>query len=103
MTEDVLIGAALFAVVGVSMKYQLNKRECVIPDASVGKATNKVVSSSTIDSLIGNTPLLKLQKLSAMTGCDIFVKVDMKPIIDTYRILKFDRNNLNDFRFRWNR
>jgi hypothetical protein len=39
------------------------------------EAANISTIVSSYDQLIGNTPLIKLKKLSQMTGCDIFVKV----------------------------
>lgn len=32
-------------------------------------------SNSTMDQLIGNTPLVKLERISKITGCEVFAKV----------------------------
>ena len=78
MSEYAAVGvvfmAATAAGVGLAQirnKSKLNSIESPLVDA-VGPV---VENGSTIDALIGNTQLLKLEKLSRVTGCDIYVKV----------------------------
>ncbi len=52
-------------------------------------------NSTSYDQLIGNTPLIKLKKLSLMTGCDIYVKVRVR--CSSLITLKS-----SEFELRWN-
>lgn len=74
--ESVIVGATLLVVAAVGVKYRQKiscKPSSKSGDGEASKANGGNVS--TIDALIGNTPLLKLEKLSLLTGCDIYVKV----------------------------
>ena len=62
----ILIGLATSVAIGAMV---LRK------DSQSSKHSNNNGNSTSYDQLIGNTPLIKLKKLSLMTGCDIYVKV----------------------------
>ena len=74
--ESVIVGATLLVVAAVGVKYS-QIISCKLSSKSVDGEARKANGGnvSTIDALIGNTPLLKLEKLSLLTGCDIYVKV----------------------------
>ena len=80
ISESTLLGAALLVATGIALKCRQSSLENGISAAlSSGESTtttHTAGNTSTIDALIGNTPLLKLEKLSAVLGVDIYVKVD---------------------------
>lgn len=53
-------------------KFKLNVTE---EECSSSSHFDGASGKGTLSSLIGNTPLVKLEKLSKVIGCDIFVKV----------------------------
>jgi len=76
-TESVVIGASLLVAAAVGVRYGqiMSKQSSVNRDVPAGSTKVQDGNVSTIDALIGNTPLLKLEKLSLLTGCDMYVKV----------------------------
>lgn len=66
---------ALFLSTMVSWKCLLLCRRSKTITTSDERSLRTSSAGSTLDALIGNTPLIKLNRLSDITGCDIFVKV----------------------------
>jgi hypothetical protein len=65
-----LLGCVLFSV-SVCVLWRRKQKLAVHTSAEV----SLVQTDNTLGSLIGNTPLVKLERLSKITGCDIFAKV----------------------------
>eukprot|EP01032_Pedospumella_encystans_P007891 gene7891-9407_t len=81
VSESALLGAALLVATGIALKCRQSSLESGVStslssDESSTAPTRTAGNSSTIDALIGNTPLLKLEKLSSVLGVDIYVKME---------------------------
>lgn len=68
-----LIGGASLAT--CALIYIFNRRKLISIRESNDNVPGNATDQTTCDKLIGNTPLVKLAKLSEALGVDIFVKV----------------------------
>lgn len=65
MSDSVIVGVLLNIAVSLLVVLRRGRRDTVDPPSS----------TSSYDQLIGNTPMIKLNKLSLVLGCNVFAKV----------------------------